>query len=109
MDDVEALRARASALRAKADTLTAAYRRKTWWRFSLVFIPIPFVLVLLRLEIEAWHYFLFGGAYLGGSALLYVWDSRESERCDAAAKEAMRAETKFELAELARAKTTALS
>jgi len=104
MDDIEALRAKASALRAEADALTRAYRRKTWWRFTLVFFPIPFVLVLLRLDIEAWHYFLFGGAYLLLSALLYVWDSRESDRCDDAAREALRAQTAFELAGMARKK-----
>ena len=63
-------------------------------RFSLVFIPVPFVLVLLRLEIEAWHYYLFGAAYIGLSALLYVIDGRASHRCDAAerlAEEAQRA------------------
>lgn len=86
------LRQRASELRAEASALTRAYRRRTWVRFALVFIPVPLVLVLLRLEIEAWHYFLFGGAYVGLSALLYIVDGRESERCDAADKAAGEAE-----------------
>ena len=53
MDDVEALRRRASALRAEANALTETYRRATWIRFTLVFFPVPFVVVLLRLHIEA--------------------------------------------------------
>jgi hypothetical protein len=93
VDDVEALRRRASALRAEADALTETYRRATWIRFTLVFFPVPFVVVLLRLQIEAWHYFVAGGAYLLFSALLYVWDSRESDRCDAAVRAAKDAET----------------
>lgn len=92
MDDVEALQRRASALRAEADALTNAYRRTTWWRFLLVFFPVPFVVVLLRLEIESWIYILFGSAYLGFSALLYVWDGRASDKCDAAERAAGAAE-----------------
>jgi hypothetical protein len=98
MDDVEALQRRALALRAEADALTRAYRRSTWWRFTLVFFPVPFVLVLLRLEIESWTYYIFGGAYLGFSALLYIWDSRASTRCDRAAAAAMQAEKACEAA-----------
>src|SRR3954449_12721350 len=98
METSEALRHRASALRAEADGLTLAYRRATWIRFALVFFPVPFVLVLLRLELEPWHYFVAGGAYIVFSALLYVWDSRESTRCDAAAAEATEAERAFEQA-----------
>ncbi len=86
------LRQRASALRAEANALTARYRRQTWARFALVFIPVPLVLVLLRLQIEAWHYFLFGGAYIGSSALLYTVDRRASDRCDAADKAAAEAQ-----------------
>lgn len=92
MDDVEALQRRATALRTEANALSDAYRRKTWWRFTLVFFPVPFVLLLLRLDIEAWHYFLFGGAYLGLSALLYLWDSSASSKCDAAERAAEAAE-----------------
>jgi hypothetical protein len=86
------LQQRASALRAEATAQTLAYRRATWLRFALVFIPVPLVLVLLRLQIEAWHYFLFGAAYLGSSALLYVIDGRASARCDAADKAAAEAQ-----------------
>jgi len=85
------LQQRASTLRAEANALTATYRRQTWLRFALVFIPIPFVLVLLRLQIEAWHYVLFGAAYIGCSAWLYVIDGRASDRCDAADKAAAEA------------------
>src|SRR3954463_14340082 len=98
METSEALRRRALALRAEAHRLTLAYQRATWIRFALVFFPVPFVVVLLRLELEPWHYVVAGGAYIVFSALLYVWDSRASTRCDAAAAEAREAERAFEQA-----------
>jgi hypothetical protein len=89
------LQQRASTLRAEATARTLAYRRQTWFRFALVFIPIPFVLVLLRLQIEAWHYFLFGGAYIGFSAWLYVIDGRASAKCDVAQRAADEAQEQY--------------
>src|SRR3954451_12592707 len=92
METSEALRRRASALRAEADRLTLAYRRATWIRFALVFFPVPFVVVLLRLQLEPWHYFVAGGSYIVFSALLYVIDSRASDKCDAADRAAQQAQ-----------------
>ena len=89
------LQQRASTLRAEATALTTTYRRQTWFRFALVFIPIPFVLVLLRLQVEAWHYVLFGAAYIGSSMALYVIDSRASAKCDVAQRAADEAETQY--------------
>ena len=96
--DLESLHQEASTLAAKAQALTETYRRATWVRFTLVFFPVPFVVVLLRLQLESWHYYLAGGAYLGFSAFLYSWDSRESDRCDEAVRAAGRARQAYELA-----------
>ena len=90
MDD-EALH-RAAALRAEADALANRYRRATWVRFTLVFFPVPFVVVLLRLQVESWIYALYGGAYVGLSALLYVWDGKARDRCAVAEELAKAAE-----------------
>ena len=98
MEDTEALRRKAVAMRGEADALMRVYRRTTWIRFTLVFFPVPFVVLLLRLQLEAWHYFVAGGAYLVFSALLYTWDTRASDRCDEAAREARDAERAFERA-----------
>jgi hypothetical protein len=97
-EKIEALQRQASALAAEAQALTEAYRRATWIRFTLVFFPVPFVVVLLRLDLEAWHYYLAGAAYLGFSALLYSLDSRASDRCDEAVRAAGRARQAYELA-----------
>ena len=96
--DLEALQRQASALATEARALTEAYRRATWIRFTLVFFPVPFVVVLLRLDLEAWHYYIAGAAYLGFSALLYSLDSRASDKCDEAMRAAGRARQAYELA-----------
>ena len=97
-EDLEALQRQASALAAEAQALTETYRRATWVRFTLVFFPVPFVVLLLRLDLESWHYYLAGAAYLGFSALLYTLDSRASDKCDEAVRAAGRARQAYELA-----------
>ena len=97
-ENLEALQQQASALTAEAQALTENYRRATWVRFTLVFFPVPFVVVLLRLDLESWHYYLAGAAYLGFSALLYTLDSRASDKCDEAVRAAGRARQAYELA-----------
>ena len=97
-EKIETLRQQASALAAEAQALTETYRRATWVRFTLVFFPVPFVVLLLRLELESWHYYLAGAAYLGFSAFLYSLDSRASDKCDEAVRAAGRARQAYELA-----------
>ncbi len=81
MEDVETLERRAV-------TLTTAYRRQTWIRFVLVFFPVPFLVLLARLQLEAWHYYVAGAAYLIFSGALYCYDSAASSKRDAAVQAA---------------------
>jgi hypothetical protein len=97
-EDLETLRRRAATLAAEAEVLSERYRRTTWVRFALVFFPIPFVVVLLRLEFESWHYYLAGLGYLVFSATLYKFDTRASIKCDEAERAAGRARQAYELA-----------
>ena len=90
-DDPEALRRKADALQARAQAAALAYERATWLRFVGVFFPIPFVVVLLRLEVEAWTYYVWGALILGIGGLLYVIDTRASGRVDRLEAEAARA------------------
>ena len=53
-----------------------------------MFFPIPFVVVLLRLQFEAWHYMLAGGLYVLFAGMLYTIDGRAAARRDAAQKAA---------------------
>lgn len=97
-EDIDSLQRQAAALAARAQALTETYQRRTWWRFALVFFPVPFVVVLLRLELEAWHYYLAGAAYLAFSAWLYATDSAASAKCDEAVTAAERAQRALEAA-----------
>ena len=86
----DALRRRADALQAEAEAAALAYERATWVRFVGVFFPIPFVVVLLRLEVDAWTYYIWGALILGLGGLLYVVDTRASGRVDRLEAEAAR-------------------
>lgn len=97
-DSLATLQQRADAARAEAAALADTYNRRTWFRFTAVFFPIPFVLVLMRFELDYWHYYLAGGGYLVFAALLYVYDTRFSDRVKAAEKEADEAQRRVEAA-----------
>jgi hypothetical protein len=97
-DDLATLEQRAVGLRAEADDLERAYQRATWVRFVLVFFPVPFVLVLLRLHIDAWMYYVFGALIILSGGILYLIDGRASAKVDAAVAAAERAERASEAA-----------
>ena len=89
-DDPELLRRQAADAQARAEAAALAYQRSTWMRFVGVFFPIPFVVVLLRLEVDAWTYYVWGALILGLGGLLYVVDTRASGRVDRLEAEAAR-------------------
>ena len=91
---------RALALESHADAKTQAYQRATWIRFVAVFFPIPFVVVLLRLEMAAWTYYVWGALIVLGGAVLYVIDTAASTRVDEAVEAAATARKAYEEAAL---------
>lgn len=92
---LDRLHAEARRLRARSDALQDSYARTTWCRFVAVFFPIPFVVVLLRLELEAWHFYLAGGGYIVFAGALYAFDTAKSARCDDAQAAAQTAEQAY--------------
>jgi hypothetical protein len=94
--DLAELQRQAAALEAQAEALTQAYQRATWIRFVGVFFPIPFIVVLLRLEMAAWTYYVWGALILVGGAVLYVMDTAASTRVDEAVEAAATARKAFE-------------
>ena len=100
--DLADLQRQAIDLEARAEAETRAYQRSTWIRFTGVFFPIPFIVVLLRLEIDAWTYYAWGALIIGSGAALYMIDSAASERADAAVKAAEQARAAYEDARTAR-------
>jgi hypothetical protein len=102
LGDVERLQRQASALETTAEALTRAYNRATWIRFLLVFIPVPFVVLLLRLYLDAWGYYVAGGMFIVCGAALFSLDSAASAKCDAATRAAENAGQALEEARVAR-------
>jgi hypothetical protein len=96
--DRAALERRAAKLRAEAVDIERAYNRATWVRFVLVFFPVPFVLVLLRLHIDAWAYYVAGALIILSGGILYVIDGAASAKVDAAVAAAEQAERDYRMA-----------
>ncbi len=94
--DLSSLQQRALALENHAEARTQAYQRATWIRFVGVFFPIPFVVVLLRLEMAAWTYYVWGGLIILGGAVLYVIDTAASTRVYEAVEAAATARKAYE-------------
>jgi len=98
------LQQRAIALESHADAKTQAYQRATWIRFVGVFFPIPFIVVLLRLEMAAWTYYVWGALLVLSGAVLYVIDTAASTRVGEAVEAAATARKAYE--EAARGEVT---
>ncbi len=90
--ELSALQQRALVLERNAQAKTQAYQRATWIRFVGVFFPIPFVVVLLRLEMAAWTYYVWGALIVLGGAVLYMIDTAASTRVDEAVEAAATAQ-----------------
>ena len=90
------LQQRAIALESHAEARTQAYQRATWIRFVGVFFPIPFIVVLLRLELAAWTYYVWGALIVLGGAVLYGIDTAASTRVDEAVEAAATARKAYE-------------
>ena len=95
-DDLALLHEQARDLESRAKAEAHAYERATWVRFVGVFFPIPFVVVLLRLEMAAWTYYVWGALIVLGGAVLYVIDTAASTRVDEAVEAAATARKAFE-------------
>src|SRR5205085_12386885 len=95
-ESLETLRYQASASAAAAAALTRAYERTTWIRFALTFFPVPFAVLLFRLQLDYWHYYLAGAAYIVFSMALYYIDEAAERKCDDAVHAAQRAQKMLE-------------
>jgi hypothetical protein len=102
VEDLAALQCHAAQSKAAADKAARTYDRDTWIRFTLVFFPAPFVLVLLRLQIEAWGYYIAGAFFLASASGLYMLDGAAAARRDRAVKAADEAQKAYDAACAAR-------
>ena len=102
VEDLANLEQQAIDLESLARTESEDYERETWLRFVGVFFPIPFVVVLLRLEVPAWTYYVWGALILGIGALLYVIDTAASTRVGRMVEAAVKARQAYEEAKTRR-------
>jgi hypothetical protein len=100
--DLETLHHEASALKVKADAAVRTYDRETWIRLALVFFPIPFVVLLVRLHLEAWGYYAAGGFLIASVALLVRLDGAAAAKRDSAVRAADGAQQAYDEARAAR-------
>ena len=91
--DLATLRRRMRERQKQAREAVRSYNRASWIRFAAVFIPVPLVVVTFRLCLEAWHYYILGGAFIFFAGLLYVLDDRAVDRRKAALEAAKMART----------------
>ena len=91
-DDQALLAQKAQDARDRAERVADRYNRTTWYRFVAVFFPVPFIVVLLRLEIESWAYAVAGGLIILSGAILYVIDGRAADAVARAERQAEAAE-----------------
>ena len=84
------------AVQRKADAATQTYDRIAWIRYAAVWIPIPFVVLLLRHHLEAWHYYIAGALFIAVAAIIYTRDHAAVARRDEAIQTAERAQEAYE-------------
>lgn len=101
-DDLEGLRRRVIELQATAEAEAERYSRQTWMRWLGVVFPIPFVVVLLRLYLDAWTYYFAGAALIVSAMVLFELDTAARDRSNAAGQAAEAAQRDYEAALAAR-------
>ena len=98
VEDLEALRRRASDLARIAEAATQRYDRTFGVRYAAIFFPIPFLVVLFRTHMLAWHYYVAGALFLVVMAAIYALDLAADEKCKEAIQAARRAHEAYEAA-----------
>ena len=76
-DDLEAQQRQVAELARQAERAAQTYDRHdrfTWIGYAVVFLAIPFVVLLFRLHMEAWHYYLAGALILASALGVSVMD-----------------------------------
>jgi hypothetical protein len=75
-------------LEARAAAAVRRYNRTTWIRFTITFFPVPLVVVILRLQVDAWVYYIYGAAIVALTLSMYLLDGAARDRRDTAIRAA---------------------
>lgn len=81
-----------SELARQADAATRLGDRAAWIGYAAIFIAIPFVVVLFRLHMQAWHYYVAGALFLVGALVTHALELAAMSRHDRAMQAAERAQ-----------------
>ena len=98
VDDLETLRRQMSDLAREAGAAARAGDRAAWIGYATIFIAIPFVVVLFRLHMQAWHYYVAGALFLVGALVTHALELAAMTRCDSALSAVQRAQEAYEAA-----------
>ena len=99
-DDLRTLQRRVSDLARKADAATQAYDRTAWIRYAAIFVPIPFVVLLFRLHLQAWHYYVAGALFLVLALAIYAVDLIAVAKRDKAIQAVQQAQDAYDVARM---------
>jgi hypothetical protein len=59
------------------DAVTSLYDRVAWISYAVIFLGIPLVVLVFRLHMQAWHYYLAGALFVVGALLIDAMNMAE--------------------------------
>jgi hypothetical protein len=98
VQNLEALQRHVSDLAREADAATRMGDRTTWIGYATIFIAIPFVVVLFRLHMQAWHYWVAAALFVLGAVVTHAMELASMTKCDQAAQALECARQAYEVA-----------
>lgn len=101
VEDLGTLQRRVTDLVRIADAATQTYDRTAWIRYGAIWVPIPFAVLLFRLDLQVWHYYLAGALFLVVALAMYAMDLVAVEKRDRAIQAVQRAQEACEVARFA--------
>ena len=96
--DLETLQRHVSELAREADAATETYERTAWIKYVAIFVPIPFVVLLFRLQMDAWHYYVAGVLFIAVALAMYALDLAAVAKRDKAIAAIEYAQEAYEIA-----------
>ena len=109
VEDLETLERRLSYLTREADAATRIGDRAAWIGYAAIFIAIPFVVVLFRLHMQAWHYYVAGALFVAGALVTHAMELAAMAKRDKAIQALQGAQEAYEVARAHQYSRTAVS
>ena len=100
VEDLGALHQHVADLTREANAATLAYDRIAWIRYGAIWIPIPFLLLLFKLQLQVWHYYAAGALFLVVALVMYTMDLPAVAKRDRAILAMQRAQQAYDVARM---------